>query len=505
MNLHRKWLFTGLVLLQTWQCLAQHDPTSQKRPNIVVFLTDDLGYGDLHCYGNPIIQTPNIDKFATEGVLLTDCHSGGTVCSPSRAALLTGRKPYRMGFYTIQGGPIYLRSNEITIAELLKSNGYATCFVGKWHLSILEKKKVNQPGPGDQGFDYWMGTTHNPFDGPANTKQFIRNGVPVDQVKGWFCDVIVDEASKWLREKRDTTKPFFLYVASHEPHTPIAPPEKYSKIYDNRKVDSLEKTIKYGYVTRPSRNLSGNKKLYYGTVTQLDNAFGRLLKILDSLGLKDNTLVFITSDNGPEDPVTNEESLGQWTDSLRDNCFGTPGIFRGMKRYVYEGGHRVPGIVRFPGRIPSGIKSDKLFDGTDLLPTVCKLVGIGLPQGVGYDGAANFDAFLDKPIKRQSPDTWFYPHYEDTYFRLPEMEMRSGHYTLIGWLPPKPKTMTMNEWFYKFGPVKFELYDLSKDPAQHHDISGDKPQIVNSLKGTMTKLWVEMRDEGKRVNATSPH
>jgi len=495
-----KLFFLGAVLLQTNPCRPQKNAGTGKRPNIVVFLTDDLGYGDLGCYGNPIIKTPNFDKFATEGVLLTDCHSGGTVCSPSRAALLTGRKPYRLGFYNIQGGPIYLRSNELTIAELLKSNGYTTCFVGKWHLSVLEKKRVNQPGPGDQGFDYWMGTTHNPFDGPANTKQFVRNGVPLGEVKGWFCDVIVDEAGKWLREKRDTTKPFFLYVASHEPHTPIEPPKEYSDMYASPRVDSLEKTIRYGYVNRPARDISANKKLYYGTVTQLDNAFGKLLRTLDSLRLRDNTFIFVTSDNGPESPVTNEESLGQWTDPIRDHCFGTPGIFRGMKRFVYEGGHRVPGMARFPGMIPPGIKSDKLFDGTDLFPTVCQLIGIALPAGIKYDGVPNFNSFLNKSVKRETPVTWFYPNYEDTWFRLPEMEMRSGDYTLIGWLPPKPDSMTGNDWFFKYGPVRFELYNLRSDPAQQHDLAAKKPRIVNSLKGTMTKLWTEMRDEGELVN-----
>ena len=158
-------------------CVSQKRKSEYNKPNIVVFLTDDLGYGDLGCYGNPIIKSPNLDKFAKEGVLLTNCHSGGTVCSPSRAALLTGRNPYRLGFYYILSKNTYLHSKEITIPEILKTKGYTTCFVGKWHLSILEKNKVNQPGPGDHGFDYWMGTTYNAFGGPENCKKFIRNGV----------------------------------------------------------------------------------------------------------------------------------------------------------------------------------------------------------------------------------------------------------------------------------------------------------------------------------------
>ena len=501
MNANIKTVFEYLILIGTSAGCSFHKPDDLPRtPNIVVFLADDLGYGDVACYGNPIIKTPNLDKFSKEGVILTDCHAAGTVCSPSRAALLTGKNPYRSGFYNILGGNIFLASNEITIPKILKSRGYETCFVGKWHLSVLEKNKRNDPGPSEQGFDYWMGTTHNAFDGPANTKEFIRNGVSVGQVTGWYCDVIVNEASYWLRRKRDTSKPFFLYVASHEPHTPISPPKKYSDMYDSPKVDSLEKTIKYGYVRRPERNIAANKKEYYGTVTQLDNSFGKLISTIDSLGLKENTLIFITSDNGPENPVTVEESLDKWEDSTRDKCFGSPGIYRGMKRYVYEGGHRVPGIVRYPGAIPPGTKSDKLFNGTDLFPTICDLVGIQLPGNITYDGIANFNAFLNKETKRYVPNIWFYPNYEDTYFRLPEMEMRSGEYMLIGWLPPKPDSMKLDNWFFNNGPVKYELYDLSSDPGQQNDLAYKNPEIVNSLKVSMAKLWERMRDEGKRNN-----
>jgi arylsulfatase A len=479
--------------------VAQTGTASAKRPNIVVFLTDDPGYGDLGCYGNPIIKTPNFDRFAREGALLTDCHSGGTVCSPSRAALLTGRKPYRMGFYYIVGGNTYLRSKELTMAELLKQYDYATCFVGKWHLSVLEKRKISQPGPTEQGFDYWMGTSHNPFDGPANTKAFIRNGEPVGQVQQWFCDVIVDEAGNWLKEKRDTTKPFFLYVASHEPHTPVAPPKQYSDMYDTPQVDSLEKSIAYGRVSRPAKDISANKKFYYGTVTQLDHAFGRLMHTLDSLGLRENTIVFVTSDNGPENPVTSEESLDKWNEPIRDNCFGSPGIYRGVKRFVYEGGHRVPGMVRFPGVIPAGTTSDKLFDGTDLMPTIAALVGVKLPDTIHYDGVSNFNAFLNKPVKRETPAVWCYPNHEDTYFRMPVMELREGDYALVGWLPPKPDNMKIDDWFFANDPVRFELYNLKKDPSQVKDIASQQTARVKMLSKKMIANWREMRDEGKNT------
>ncbi len=465
-------------------------------PNIVVFLADDLGYGDLACYGNPIIQTPNIDKFAKEGVIMTDCHSGGTVCSPSRSALLTGRNPYRSGFFYIHGRDTYLKDEEITIAELLQQKGYETSFWGKWHLSALEKNRVDQPGPGEQGFDYWMGTTVNAFEGPKSPKKFILNGNPLGEVDGWYCDVIVDKACDWLRNIRNKNRPFFMLVCSHEPHTPIGPPEAYSNAYDNEKVNDLEKRIKYGQVTRPVKDISVHKKEYYGTVSQLDNAFGSLMKALDDLGLKENTLVLFTSDNGPEAPVTIEETRGEWDDPIRDKCFGTPGELRGMKRFPYEGGHRVPGLVRFPGIIPAGTKSDQLFNGTDILPSFCKLAGADVPLNRSIDGINAFDAFLNKEVKRTSPQVWFYPNHEDTYFRMPQISIRKDQYAMIGWLPPKPDSLGLQEWMAGNDPVKFELYDITVDLSQKNNIAEQYPEVVETMKKDMISLWREMRDEG---------
>jgi len=465
-------------------------------PNIIVFLADDLGYGDLGCYGNPIIKTPHIDQLAREGVMLTDCHSGGTVCSPSRSALLTGRNPYRSGFFYIHGKDTYLRDAEITIAELLREKGYQTGFWGKWHLSALEKTRYNQPGPSEQGFDYWMGTTVNAFDGPKNPGKFILNGKPMGQADGWYCDVIVDSACDWLKNKRNKSKPFFLYMCSHEPHTPIAPPIKYSRLYDNRQVDALEKKTLYGREARPKKDISAYKKEYYGTVTQLDDAFGRLMSTLDELGLKENTLVIFTSDNGPETPVNLSESKGEWDDPSRDKCFGTPGILRGMKRFPYEGGHRVPGIARWPGKISQGSSSDTLFNGTDFLPTLCNLAGATIPCDRPIDGTDAFPAFLNQKVMRDHSAIWFYPNHEDTYFRMPQMSLRRDHYTLIGWLPKKTDGVNLKTWMASNDPERFDLYDLTKDPSQTKNIASQKPELVASMKAEMTVLWREMRDEG---------
>jgi len=472
------------------------DTQASEKPNIIVFLADDLGYGDLGCYGNPIIKTPYIDKFANEGVRLTDFHSGGTVCSPSRSALLTGRNPYRSGFFYIAGRDAHLKDEEITIAELLRDKGYETNFWGKWHLSVLEKEIRDEPGPGDQGFDYYMASTLNAFEGPKNFKKFILNGEPVGEVDGWYCDVIVDEASKWLKNKRNKKKPFFMFISTHEPHTPLAPPVEFSQAYNNAELNELGKGVKYGQVTRPEKDISKNKKEYYGTVAQLDAAFGRLMNTLETLQLKENTLVIFTSDNGPETPVTLEESLGNWDDPLRDYCFGTPGEFRGMKRFPYEGGHRVPGIARLPGIIPEGTVSNVLFNGTDLLPTIASLTGAEVPSDRPIDGTDAFNALLNKELTRDVSSIWFYPNHEDTYFRMPQISMRRNNFTLIGYLPEKADSTNLRDWMANNDPIRFELYDITLDPSQQQDISNQHPEVVSNMETEMISLWREMRDEG---------
>jgi arylsulfatase A len=378
----------------------------------------------------------------------------------------------------------------------LRDQGYETSFWGKWHLSVLEKDNRDEPGPGDQGFDHYMASTLNAFQGPRNYKKFIVNGKAVGEVDGWYCDVIVDEAGQWLKDKRNKEKPFFMEISTHEPHTPIAPPERFSQIYDNAAVDDLEKDVKYGQVRRPNKDISKNKKEYYGTVTQLDAAFGRLMNTLETLGLKENTIVIFTSDNGPEAPVTIEESLGTWEDPIRDFCFGTPGEFRGMKRFPYEGGHRVPGIVRYPGIIPAGIVSNILVNGTDWMPTLALLSGAKLPSDRPLDGCDAFNALLNQEVKRDASPIWFYPNHEDTYFRMPQISMRTNNFTLIGYLPQKEDASNLRTWMANNDPVKFELYDIDLDPSQKEDISSQHLEVVSKMKTEMIALWREMRDEG---------
>ncbi|MFT4604033.1 MAG: arylsulfatase A [Rhodothermales bacterium] len=462
-----------------------------RRPNFLVFLADDLGYGDLGSYGNPIIQTPYLDAFAEQGIRFTDFHSGGTVCSPSRASLLTGRNPYRSGFYYIAGSGMHLQQNDVTIATLLRDSGYDTCFVGKWHLSRFDRDVAVAPTPGDHGFDYWFATAVNAFEGPENPNTFYRNGQRVGEMSGWYCDIIVEEALAWMSRRPNPEKPFFLEVCSHEPHTPVAPPEEYAAMYDGPAADSLERQIAYGQVDRPP-GIGGNKRYYYGTVSQLDHAFGQLIGGLDESGLAEDTLTIFTSDNGPEAPVNFEESRGEWEDASRDRSFGTPGDWRGMKRYPYEGGHRVPGIVRWPGRVAPGQVSDELINGTDFLPTLAELAGVALPDRT-LDGISFAPVLRGEKLQRTRPVFWFFPAHEDTYYRMPHAAMRDGAWTLMGWLPTKAKDTLIMDWLKDEQLERFTLYNLDSDPEQRTDLLATKPERAEQMIGQMKAFWSEIQ------------
>lgn len=465
-----------------------------KPPNIVIFLADDLGYGDLGCYGNPINQTPHVDRFAAEGIRFNDFHAAGTVCSPSRASLLTGRHPYRMGFYYILGGGAHLKREEITISSLLNQAGYDTCFVGKWHLTDFDSPEKGQPDPGDHGFDHWFATVVNAFDGPKNPGKFYRNGKPLGQLEGWYCDLIVKEAADWLNTRKEPDKPFFLLVCSHEPHTPIDPPSQYSEKFNNEKVEQIEDSIRYGDVPRPeNKDIEDNKKFYYGTVFQLDAAFGTLMDSLDQAKLRDDTLVFFTSDNGPEYPVNFLESQGKWDDPIRDRCFGTPGQLRGMKRFTYEGGHRVPGIARWPGHVPAGADSSAFINGTDFLPTLCQLAGIPIPTDRTIDGESFLAALKGKPFSRNQPVCWSAPVHE--YEFVPSMTLRDNRFLLVAWFNDKEPDQLWMDWIKSASPQRYELYDLNQDIGQAEDLAGRMPEKVKELSAKLDFLWKDIQAE----------
>jgi arylsulfatase A len=424
-----------------WQSAA-----AAESPNFVVFLADDMGYGDLGCYGHPVMKTPNLDQFAKQGLRLTDCYSACSVCSPSRSAILTGRTPYRNGVFTWipEGRDVYLRKSEITVASLLKQRGYATCHVGKWHLNG-KFNSPEQPQPSDHGYDWWFATQNNAAPSHKNPTNFVRNGQPVGQLEGFSAVLAVEEAIHWLEEHRDSQKPFFLTVWTHEPHLPIESDPNFMALYP----DLLES--------------DPEKAQHHGNITQTDFAFGLLMKKLDELKLADDTLVMFTSDNGPE----GNGNAGRTR--------GSTGGLRGRKRAMYEGGIRVPGIVRWPGHVKPGTESDQPVIGSDVFATLCDITGTPLPADRTIDGASLLPMFEGKTIDRKLPLYWRYQGAPG-----PKIAMRDGDWKLVA----------------DVGLKDIELYNLRADRKETMNLAAAEPARLEQLKAKLVKLNAEIEAEG---------
>ncbi len=445
------------------------------RPNVVVVLCDDLGYGDLACFGNKVVQTPHIDRFARGGLKLTSCYAAAANCSPARAGLLTGRTPYRAGIHNWipMLSPMHLRVGEITISRLLRQAGYATCHVGKWHLNG-RFNLPGQPQPSDHGFDHWFSTQNNALPSHRDPDNFVRNGKPVGPLEGYSSQLVVDEARRWVSTGRDKTRPFFLFVCFHEPHEPIASAE----IFERR----------YATLKDPSQIR------HHGNITQMDHAFGQLMATLDTQGLSDNTLVIFTSDNGPA--IT------------RYHPHGSTGPLRDKKGHLYEGGIRVPGIIRWPGRTRPGSTSDVPVGGVDLLPTICEATGTRLPTDHELDGTSILPVLGGDAIARHKPLYWQF-HVASS---KPKVALRDGDWKLLAHLDGPPirpfgdirpedqqaiKTQTIG---------RLELYNLKNDIGETRDLASAQPQRLARMSQVLKRLFAEVQKETPTWPAwTWPH
>ncbi|MCC9604697.1 sulfatase [Blastopirellula sp. JC732] len=443
----------GLVLVLSTVATAF---AKEDRPNFLVILCDDLGYGDLGCYGNQTIQTPNLNVLAKQGMRLTACYSSAPVCSSSRAGLMTGRTPSRIGVYDWipAGNVMHVRQSEKTVASLLQDAGYDTCHVGKWHLNG-KFNSDQQPQPGDQGFNHWFSTQNNAAPTHENPNNFVRNGKAVGEQQGYSCQVVADEAIQWLKTGRDADKPFFAFVCFHEPHEPIASPDELVTHYGDAK--------------------KKGEALYYANVENMDRAVGRLMKAVDELKLTDNTFVFFTSDNGPE-------TLDRYPSAWRSH--GSPGPLRGMKLHIYEGGIRVPDIVRFPGHIKPGAESDEPICGLDILPTLCELAGVAAPTDRALDGASFAKSLQGEKVDRPAPLFW---HYYNAIGPA-KVAMRVGDWKLVAHVDLGTKKAGGNfrpELSQAIKQAKLstlELYNLNDDLAEKHDLAAEKPELVARMK-----------------------
>jgi arylsulfatase A len=437
-------IFLALATLVAWGATLVAD---EARPNVIIFLADDLGYGDLGCYGHTVIKTPHLDRFAREGMRFTQCYAACPVCSPSRAAILTGRTPYRNGVFTWIPAKsfLHLRTSEITLPKLLREAGYCTCHVGKWHLNgdLLDPK---QPQPSDHGYDWWFATQNNADPSHQNPVNFVRNGQPVGKLEGYSALLVVQEAIQWLRKHRDPRKPFFLTVWTHEPHLPIESAPEFLALYP----DLLR--------SDPDR------AQHHANVSQLDHAFGNLMLTLDELGLRNNTLVVFTSDNGPEGAGT------------KGRTRGSTGGLRGRKRSLYEGGIRVPGIIRWPNRIAPDTICDTPIIGSDFFPTVLAAAGVAAPKDRTLDGVNLLPLLAGKPLTRPIPMYWRY-HAAPGPFKV---AMRDGDWKILADL----------------GFTQFELYHLGNDPKETQNLADKHPDKLDELRDRLRKLHDEIEKEG---------
>ncbi len=418
---------------------------AEEPPNFVVFLADDLGWGDLACYGHPVIQTPNLDQFSTEGVRFTQAYSSCGVCSPSRSSILTGRTPYRNGVWRwVPGGSsVHLRTSEITVPELVKERGYETMHTGKWHLNG-KFNNPEQPQPNDHGYDWWFATQNNASPSHKDPRNFVRNGEEVGPLEGFSAPLVAEEAIRWLRDERDSEKPFFMTVWTHEPHLPIESDPEFMNLYSDLDDPDLRQ--------------------HHGNITQLDHAFGQLMKALDEMGLRENTFVIFTSDNGPEGKGTNGRTRG------------STGGLRGRKRDDHEGGIRVPTIVRWPGKIEAGSESTIPVIGSDIFSTVLDIVDVPLPDDRTIDGVSMVPAFSGKKLERPVPLFW-----------RTHIAPRDSH-----------AAMRIDDWKIVVNEdlTRFQLYHIEEDWKEEHDLAEEKPEKLEEMKNKFLEVWKDIEEEG---------
>jgi len=450
----KKYGFMTGVVLGVWVAAAQASP------NIILMMADDLGYGDTGFNGNKIIQTPNLDSLAANGVKLTHFYSGNSVCSPTRATVLTGRHHDRIGIWTANAG--HLPAQEITLARALKQIGYTTGHFGKWHLGTLSKTtsakgqkrrpEANYAPPWERDYDVSFVTESaiclwNPGLGKrAVNNPYYENGVPLDgndeRLKGDDSRVVMDRVVPFIEKAAAEKKPFLAVCWFHAPHQDVAAGPEYLKRYE-------------GY---------GEAAHYYGCITAMDEQVGRLVQTLEKNGVKDNTLIFFCSDNGPEGKAPKGRTAGV-TDGLR-----------GRKRALYDGGVRVPAFVVWPGKIKPGTTNDAILTTLDYFPTITSLVGYKMPDNRPLDGENILDILTGNRAARRKSIPFRYAKGTSSLVK--------GHYKLL--LP------------------SHELYDLSTDWSEEHDLAASMPEKVSEMEAELVSTFKSIRKSQSGADYNDP-
>lgn len=451
---------TGAVAVNALSCAhgARSTDAGRRRPNLIFVMADDLGYGDLGAYGQERIQTPHLDRMAKEGVRFTQCYAGSTVCAPSRCVLMTG---LHTGRCRVRGNlRVPLEPEDLTVAEVLRAAGYRTGLVGKWGLGEPGSTGV----PNRKGFDYFYGylnqrRAHNYYpdylwrnEERVPLRNTVRDDIPEVAIEReeYSHDLIMDEALAFIERERH--QPFHLYLAVTLPH---ANNERGGLGGDEHgmEIPSLDP---YADAPWPEP-----QRAHAAMITRLDRDMGRLFAQLERLGLDEDTIVFFTSDNGPH------REGGADPDFFRSS-----GPLRGIKRDLYEGGIRVPMIVRGPTRVPAGVASDHVWGFQDWLPTAARLVGAAVPEGL--DGLPMADAFLAGRDDRVPP-----AHEQGLYWEFHEGGFKQA--------------MRLGDWKAVRegldGPV--ELYDLARDLGETVDLAATHPDVAEDLGARMVAARTE--------------
>jgi arylsulfatase A-like enzyme len=427
-------MWTRRSLLQT----AVGAGVGASKPNVIFILADDMGWGDLSCYGNPRMKTPHLDKLASQGTLFTQFYVNGSVCSPTRSAFMTGMFPARNRMHghlateelnQRRGMPNFLDPKVPNVASMLKGAGYRTAHFGKWHLGRF----TGAPMPDAYGFDHHMSVTSN-----ETRWNEVGPGFRARSTQ-W----IVDNALEFIRQGPRST-PFYAQLWTLLPHAPLAPTEEQLAPFKQQQPG-------------PHVPWPGAQQIYQASLRDLDTQLGRLFAELEKDGLEKDTLVVFSSDNGPEDiHVAN----------AAHSAFGSPGPFRGRKRSLYEGGVREPGIARWPGHVPAGsVETAAVVSGVDLLPTLAKFAGAATPTNI--DGEDVSDVFLGASRQRRKPLHWEWRFNVAGYAmnRSPMLSMRDGDWKLL-----------MNP-----DRSRVELYNIPADPAEMNNQATAQPGIVKKM------------------------
>jgi arylsulfatase A-like enzyme len=452
-----------------------NDAIMARKPNIVFILVDDLGWRDLGCFGSTFYETPNVDQLAKSGLRFTSAYAACPVCSPTRASILTGNYPTRTGitdYINAAGGnqpeqwtrptkmlparySDRLAHSETTIAEALKSNGYKTFFAGKWHLGPEDY------WPEDQGFDVNKGgiTRGGPYGGNKYFSPYgnerLTDGPPGEHLP----DRLASEAVQFIEQNKDN--PFLLYLSFYSVHTPLMAPEDLKAKYQQKKASIANNEPVWGSEGNRKVRLIQDHAVYAGMVEAMDQAVGKVLDALDKNSVSDNTIVIFTSDNGGL-----STSEGHPTSNLP---------IRAGKGWLYEGGIRVPTIIRWPGVTQPNSNTDQYLTSTDYYPTMLEMAGIAAMPTQHPDGISIVELLKGNSIKR-GPVYWHYPHYGNQG-GSPGGAVRDGRYKLIQW----------------YEDDRIELFDLQSDLAETKNLADIHPDKAKQM---MTKLSDWRSDTG---------